>query len=148
MKKPRLIQGDIYNDERGILSYVNDFNFTKNKIQRFYIVKNYKNNFIRAWHAHKKESKFALCLSGSAKICCVKVDNFNKPSKNEKIHSYNLNEHKPSIIFIPKGYANGFINTEINTKIMFLSDSTIEQSKNDDYRYEYDYWDPWKINFY
>ena len=35
MKKPRLIQGDIYNDERGILSYVNDFNFTKNKFNKY-----------------------------------------------------------------------------------------------------------------
>ena len=49
-----------------------------------------------------KRVKICFMLGGSAKICCVKVDNFNKPSKNEKIHSYNLNEHKPSIIFIPK----------------------------------------------
>ena len=148
MTKPKLIQGNFFNDERGILSFVNEFNFLEKKIQRFYIVKNYQNNFIRAWHGHEEESKFVYCLNGSAKVCCVKIDNFNKPNKNEKIYSFNLNENKPSIVFVPKGYANGFMNTEPNTKLMFLSDKSLEQSKKDDFRYEYNFWNPWKINFY
>ncbi len=148
MNEPKLIQGNLFNDERGTLSFANEFNFSEKKIQRFYIVKNYQNNYIRAWHGHKKESKFVYCLSGSAKVCCVKINNFKNPNKDEKIHTFNLNENKPCILFIPKGYANGFMNTEINTKMMFLSDKSLEQSKGDDYRYEYNFWNPWNINFY
>ena len=47
MSEPKLIQGDFFNDERGILSFVNEFNFLEKKIQRFYIVKNYQDKFMK-----------------------------------------------------------------------------------------------------
>ena len=148
MLKPQLLKGSLFNDERGTLSFINDFSFMKNKIKRFYIVKNYQQNYIRAWHGHKQESKYVYCISGSAKICCVKIDNYKKPNTNQAIETFNLNENIPAILFIPKGYANGFLNTELNTSLIFFSDKTLEESKNDDYRFPFDYWNPWDIKFY
>ena len=40
----------------------------------------------------------------------VKIDNWKKPSKENKVEKIILSEKKPKIIYIPKGFANGFKN--------------------------------------
>ena len=49
--EPKIIQGGKFSDQRGSISYVNDFNFTD--IERFYIISNSKENPVRAWQGHK-----------------------------------------------------------------------------------------------
>ena len=80
-------------------------------------------------------------------LCRVKLDDFNKPSKNLDIEKFTLEYTQPKIIIIPKGYANGVMNLKPDSKIIFFSDKTLKDSANDDYRFEYNYWNPWKVNF-
>jgi len=47
--KPVLMTGGLAADDRGELGFVNDFNFAG--VKRFYTVANYRQGFIRAWHA-------------------------------------------------------------------------------------------------
>jgi dTDP-4-dehydrorhamnose 3,5-epimerase len=141
--EPLLITGELCVDDRGELGFVNGFNMSG--IKRFYSVKNHKAGFIRAWHAHKNEEKYVTVISGAAVICAVLIDDWDKPSKKAKVHRFVLSANKPSVVFIPKGYANGFMNLEKGTKLMFFSTSTIDESKGDDFRYDAYYWDPWKI---
>ena len=145
MSNINLIKIDTAVDDRGYLNFSNSFDLSK--YVRFYDVINYQSNFIRAWHAHKHESKAAIVREGSAMVCIVKIDNWDKPSKNLEIKKFFLSKHNPSILEIPAGYANGFMSLEINTKITFYSDKKINSSLNDDFRYAYDYWNPWKIYF-
>ena len=63
-KNPIIIDANISFDDRGEITYCNSFNFLKNKIKRFYLIKNNNINFIRAWHGHKKEEKYLLVLHG------------------------------------------------------------------------------------
>ncbi|EKD44060.1 MAG: hypothetical protein ACD_72C00011G0003 [uncultured bacterium] len=58
-----------------------------------------------------------------------------------------LSARKPQILYIPPGFANGFIALEPDTKVIFFSTSTIIEAQKDDYRYPADYWgkDIWKI---
>ena len=143
--EPHLIIGDIAFDDRGCVSFVNDFSF-KN-IKRFYMVENYQQNFVRAWHAHKNERKYVLVTKGAAIVAAVEIDNWKKPSKDKKIHKFILSESKPTIVFIPSGYANGFKSLTKDMKIIFFSTSTLEESKDDDFRYNVDYFgsEVWKI---
>ena len=142
-KLPQKIEGAKAFDLRGSLSFVNDFSFRT--VKRFYLIDNFKNNFVRAWHGHKYEEKFFYCISGAAQVACVEISNYKKPSKNKKIFSWVLTENKSEIIYIPKGYANGSMNLKENTKLLVFSTSTLEQSSKDDYRYPANYWNPWKI---
>lgn len=144
----RLIEGNIFIDDRGEISFINQFGREYfSEIKRFYIVSNHKKDFIRAWHGHKNESKYVLCLSGSAWIRYVKIDDWQKPSKSLEIKQTFLSEKKPSILYIPGGYVNGFMSLTDNMKLMFLSPSTLEESVKDDYRFAFDYWDEWKIKY-
>jgi dTDP-4-dehydrorhamnose 3,5-epimerase len=141
--EPVCIKGQLFIDDRGEVGCVN--NFDMRQIRRFYTVTNHKAGFVRAWHAHKKESKYVTVTSGSAIIAAVNIDNWSQPSKDLDIHRFVVSAATPAVIFIPKGYANGFKTLTVDTKLMFFSIATLEQSRNDDFRYDAYYWNPWEI---
>jgi dTDP-4-dehydrorhamnose 3,5-epimerase-like enzyme len=78
-------------------------------------------------------------------ICAVKIDDWSKPSEILKIAKFTLSEKSPSVLFIPAGYANGFMSLTDDCKIIVFSTSTIEESLKDDFRFNARYWDPWKV---
>lgn len=146
MKVMNFIKGDISCDDRGFVSFVNDFKF--NNVKRFYLVENHQIGYIRAWHAHKYEEKYVYVVSGSVMVSGVQIEgDWDKPLKNSKISSFVLSDKKPGVLHIPKGYANGFKTLSDDAKIIFYSTSKLEDSLNDDYRYEYDYWNPWNFEY-
>jgi dTDP-4-dehydrorhamnose 3,5-epimerase len=141
--QPQLIKGGLAVDDRGTVGFVNDFNFAD--VKRFYTVENHKQGFVRAWHAHKKESKYVMVVKGSAVIGAVKIDNWENPSKNLKIHRFVLSEKHPSVLFIPAGHANGFMSLTEDAKLIFFSTSELKDSLNDDIRYDAHYWEAWQV---
>jgi dTDP-4-dehydrorhamnose 3,5-epimerase len=143
MDAPILLQGSISIDDRGEVSFVNDFNFSG--VKRFYTVKNHRQGFIRAWHGHKKEAKYVTILNGSAIIGAVPVDDWSTPSRKIEVFRFILSSQKPSVLYIPPGYANGFMSLTKNVHLIFFSTSTLEDSKDDDFRFESRYWDIWNI---
>ena len=143
MNEPELMQGGVGIDDRGEVGFVNEFNFSD--VKRFYTVKNYRRGFIRAWHAHRREAKYVTVVKGTAIVGAVKIDNWENPSKELKIHRYVLSAGKPSMLFIPNNYANGFMNLTDDTILVFYSSSTLEESQGDDTRYDAHYWNPWEI---
>ncbi len=138
-----LMQGGLGIDDRGEVGFVNDFAFTG--VKRFYTVKNHRKGFIRAWHAHKRESKYVTVVQGAAIIGVVKIDNWENPSKDLNIHRYVFSAGKPSVLFIPHGFANGFMNLTEDTVLVFFSTATLEESHGDDTRYDAYYWNPWQV---
>ena len=143
MSEPRLIKGGLAVDDRGQVSFVNDFDF--DGVKRFYAVENHARGFIRAWHAHKKEAKYLMVVSGAALVGAVAIDDWDKPSKDAQVHRHVLSAHSPSVLYIPAGYANGFMSLAEDTRILFFSTRTLEQSLGDDIRYNARYWNPWTV---
>jgi len=140
---PYIIDGGLAVDDRGQVSFVNGFNFED--VKRFYMVSNHKQGFVRAWHAHKKEAKYVMVVKGSAILAAVKIDDWEKPSKDAEVKRYILSENKPTVLYIPAGYANGFMSLTKDAKIVFYSTSTLEDSLNDDIRYPSRHWDVWDV---
>lgn len=138
MDKVRLISGGLSVDDRGSVSFVNDFKFEN--VKRFYMVENHRVGFIRAWHGHKQEGKYVFVCNGTALVGAVDMD-------TNEINKFILSDKKPSVLWIPPGYANGFKTLEDNTKILFMSTSTLEESLNDDIRFDYNKWDIWEENY-
>lgn len=142
-QEPRLISGGLAVDDRGQVSFVNDFNFEG--VKRFYMVANHGQWFVRAWHAHKKEAKYVLVIKGAAKIGAVSIDNWDEPSKETEVKQFVLSEKTPKVLYIPAGYGNGFMSLTDDLQIMFFSTSTLEESLNDDFRYDARHWDIWSV---
>ena len=138
---PYLIKGSAVKDEKGSVSFVNDFDFPR--IKRFYVIDIKTEGIIRAWHGHRREVKYAFAVSGKALVGAANIDNWKNPSRKSKVYNFLLSSKKPAILYIPKGYANGFKSLTNNTKLIFFSKHTLEQSKKDDIRFDAKYWDIW-----
>jgi len=142
LKPPHLYKGEISVDDRGELGYINHLDLTK--IKRFYTVKNHTIEVIRAWHGHLKEEKYIMPLSGAALVAFVAM----KPSRtadngyilyptspNKDYGTFALNSTVPQVLYIPAGFAHGIKFLTPDTRLMIWSTASIEESKNDDYRF-------------
>lgn len=141
--KPTLMSGGLSVDDRGEVAFVNDFNF--NGVKRFYTVSNHRAGFIRAWHAHREEAKYVTAVTGSAVVGAVKVDDWEKPSRALSGDRFVLSSRKPSVLYIPPGYANGFMSLTDDLKLMYFSTATLEESARDDVRFDSRLWDIWEV---
>ncbi len=137
------IAGDVTVDDRGKLQFCNNFNMES--VKRFYVVSNHEPRFVRAWHAHKLETKYVFVASGAAVVAAVEVDDWEKPDKSAKVHRFVLGEDKPGVLKIPSGYAHGFMTLCPDTRLFFFSTLALGESLDDDYRYPFDYWNPWVV---
>lgn len=139
---PNLIQGGSYEDERGKLRFVNDFDLSQ--VKRYYIIDHPDARVVRAWQGHKKEQKWFQVLSGSFLISVVKPDNWENPSENIEPETFVLKVTENQVLHIPGGFANGFKALEANSKILVFSDFSIAESANDNFRFDPQLWLDWK----
>jgi len=140
---PVLIAGGHAVDDRGELSFVNDFGFAG--VKRFYMVSNHRQGFVRAWHAHRREAKYITAVSGAAVLGAVRIDDWDHPSPDLAVDRFVLSAHEPAVLYIPPGYANGFMSLTADLKLMFFSTSSLEESRGDDVRYPARHWDIWQV---
>jgi dTDP-4-dehydrorhamnose 3,5-epimerase len=140
---PYAIEGGSAVDDRGEVGFVNGFHFEG--VRRFYIVSNHRAGFVRAWHGHRREAKYMTVVQGATIVAAVAIDNWEHPSKNAQIYRYVLSAQKPAVLFIPAGYANGFMSLTADAKLLVFSTSTLEESQGDDVRFDARYWDPWQV---
>ena len=143
MEQVRLIEGGVAVDDRGQLAFVNTFGFEG--VKRFYAVSNHRSGFVRAWHAHRREAKYVHLARGSAIVGAVRVDDWDKPSAALPVERFILSSAKPSVLYIPAGYANGFMSLTDDALLYYFSTSSIDESRGDDVRYPARHWDCWQV---
>jgi dTDP-4-dehydrorhamnose 3,5-epimerase len=137
-KKPRIFTGGKAIDDRGTVTFVNDFDFSR--VKRFYQVENHALNFVRAWHAHKHEGKYIYVAKGTALVGAVNLE-------TEEVSKFVISSKAPKVLWVPPNYANGFMNLEEDTIVQFFSTSTLAESQNDDIRFPWDKWNIWKVEY-
>ena len=140
---PQLIPGGVASDDRGRVFFVNDLDLGPSR--RMYFVENFAVGTVRAWHAHRNERKWVLAVSGAALACCVEIDDWDSPSPDADVHRFVLDAASPSILSVPPGYANGAMSLAPHTKLLYLSDASLDQSLGDDIRFPARHWDPWQV---
>lgn len=143
LKVPTIIPGGKATDDRGSLTFNNGIEL--NEFKRFYAIENHRQGFIRAWHGHLKEAKLFVPLRGSFLVAAVELDDPVSPSKENKITKSVISDTNSNSLFIPAGFANGFMNLSTDAILLVYSSTSLEESKGDDYRFEFDYWNPWEI---
>ena len=67
------------------------------------------------------------------------------PDKSQVVSRYVISSDTPSVLVVPAGFANGFKTLSQDAIVLFLSSSTLEESQGDDFRFPFDYWNPWTI---
>jgi len=143
MDTPQLFSGNLSIDDRGEVGFVNEFNF--GGIKRFYTVSNHRQGFVRAWHGHKREAKYVMVIHGAALIGAVPVSDWDRPDQTATVSRFVLSAQKPAVLYIPPGHCNGFMSLTADAKLVFFSTSTLDESRNDDIRFDARYWDIWSV---
>ncbi len=139
---PEFIPGGSHTDERGTISFVNEFKF--DAVKRFYHIKHPYITVVRAWQAHKLEQKWFYVVAGSFKLVVVRPDDWENPSTGLEASAFLLNSLN-GVLHVPGGYANGFKALSPNSAMIVFSDFTIEQSASDNYRFDQKLWFNWDI---
>lgn len=141
--EPTLLTGGLAVDDRGEVGFVNGFDFAG--VKRFYTVRNHHRGFVRAWHAHRNEAKYVTVVAGAALVGAVRIDNWEAPSPSLSVVRHVISAAAPRVLYIPAGYANGFMSLTDDARLVFFSTSTLDESKHDDIRYDARLWDIWTI---
>jgi len=141
---PTIVEGINFTDDRGVLLANNNFQLEGYK--RFYVVKNHRINFVRAWHGHKYETKALICVRGAFKVGAVQVDDFGNPDREKKVSNFVLSHNSSNILIIPKGYFNGHMSLTDDAELLIFSNKTLQESVSDDFRLPYNYWNNWEIS--
>lgn len=139
--KAQLIRGGHFDDNRGRVSFVNDFGFQG--IRRFYCIQHGDTQTVRAWQGHQMEHKYFYVASGSFLIAWVAIDDWNNPSPYLKAESTVLRHDEPALLHIPAGYANGMKALEPGAQLLVYSDQDLEAARQDDWRFNADLWLDW-----
>ena len=138
---PELIIGGVHSDNRGELTFFNDFDMSP--VKRFYIAANFDDTVVRAWQGHQREQKWFYVLEGSFKVVLVKPDDWTYPSDELHYQKFILQAKNNEILNVPAGFVNGFQAIEPSSKLMVFSDASLSESINDDYRFDKNLWYHW-----
>lgn len=139
--KIQSINGEEYRDSRGVLISFSDFKL--DPFKRLYIIENANTEIIRAWQGHKREQKWFYVIEGSFRIVILKPDDWLEPSASIDYQVFDMVAAENKVIHIPGGFVNGFKAEEPNSRLMVFSDTTLQESIIDDFRYDKDLWYNW-----
>ncbi|MPT36132.1 MAG: sugar epimerase [Flavobacterium sp.] len=134
--KPTIIKGGFFSDERGGLSFNNEFDATV--IKRIYVIENAKTEDLRGWRGHQIERRWFAAVSGKFEIQLIEVDDWTKPSPNLVPVSYELEAGALDLLQVPPGYITGICAKEPHSRLLVLADYRFGEIE-DEYRFEYDY---------
>ena len=139
--RPYIIKGGNYTDERGQLEFFNKFDMSP--IKRVYFTTHCDIEVVRAWQGHTIESRWFRCVNGGFNVKLVEIDNWENPSDDLKVIEYELTSEKQEILYIPKGYANGFKALKPDSKLMIMSNYAFNEIENDQIRFNQNNWTKW-----
>src|SRR5690606_21831071 len=131
------IKGGIASDQRGSIRFVNEFDMSL--VKRFYIISNADTELVRGWRAHKIEQRWFYVLSGSFSLDLLKIDSWEKPSKETPIQKQIMKARDLQVIHVPAGYATAFQALEPDSQLLVFADYGIEHASQDDHTYSLDY---------
>lgn len=136
-----VVEGEIFNDERGRISSLNNFHFEG--VRRSYFITHPDVSVVRGWHGHQFERKWFYCVKGAFTLALVKVDNWEAPSHDLPAEIYSLSERESRLVCVPGGYANCLKASEKGSVMIVLSDKILSEALEDSWRYDKNMWVDW-----
>lgn len=136
--KLRLLKGGVHIDERGIVSFVNEFDFKG--VDRFYSIRFHRANEPRGWVGHRLAKKWFTVIQGAILIAIVEPDQWDLPTRNLPLKRYVLSGDNPQVLCVPAGFVAGFLNFSADAILIVFSSGNLEDAMADEYRFKVDYW--------
>lgn len=131
---PQLLEGKKHQDERGIITYNNDFDATS--IKRMYTIENADVHLIRGWQGHKMEQRWFSAINGAFKIQLLSIAYFEKGLKDLQPYCFVLKADQMDILHVPAGFVSSIQALEVGAKLLVLADYKMGEV-DDEFRFEY-----------
>lgn len=141
MSRIKVIEGEIFDDERGRLSSLNAFRFPG--VERFYVIHHSDVHVVRGWHGHQFEKKWFYCIKGGFTMAFVRPDNWESPSVDLEAEIFRLRDSESKIICVPEGYANCIKASKPDSILLVFSGKILEDALGDSWRYASSMWVDW-----
>ena len=125
MSEIRVIEGEIFRDDRGQISSLNEFRFKG--VERFYFIYHPDVNVVRGWHGHQYEKKWFYCVKGAFTLALVKIDNWENPSPSLLPEIFQLSDQK----------------SESGSILLVYSGKIFQEALKDSWRYDKKLWVNW-----
>lgn len=118
---PYTLNSNTFSDERGSLKVLWKMDNKFNCIQENLVYS--KKNVIRGLHFQKKfqQSKLVTCLEGEVFDVCV--DLRSNSNKFSHFYCFRLNNKKSETLYVPKGFAHGFLTLSNNSIVSYKVDN-------------------------
>lgn len=133
-----IYKGNRHEDERGIVTFNNDFDASA--VKRIYTLENHNTDFIRGWQGHKIEQRWFTAISGSFEVRLIGPDNWETPSTSLQPQIYCLEARKLDVLHVPAGYITSIQALEKCSKLLVMADYGLDEIE-DDYRFPADYFE-------
>jgi len=133
---PKLISGDSFQDHRGEIKYNNEFDVTS--VKRMYIIENIDTVFVRGWQGHKIEQRWFTAVAGGFEIELIKIDDWENPSKELEIITFEICNKSADVLHIPQGYISSIRAICKGSKLLAMADYRINEIQ-DEYKFSSDY---------
>ncbi|MFV8322656.1 sugar epimerase [Flavobacterium sp. LB3P21] len=131
------IIGNTFADERGTLSFNNELDLSE--VKRMYFIENADLSTQRAWQGHQIEKRWFIAVKGKFLIKLVKVDNFECPSNNLEVLSFELQSKTLDALLVDAGYASSIQALEADSKLLVFSNYRIGEIE-DNYKFNPTQW--------
>lgn len=141
--KPQIIKGHRHIDNRGNLTFNNDFSMLP--IKRVYTIENNSVDFVRGWQGHRIEQRWFSAVTGSFRICLIQIEDWQNPSKDLPIVEFILNAENLDILHVPSGFVSAIRALEDHSKLLLFADYELNELK-DEFRFPNDYFNDLKIS--
>lgn len=143
MVNPQIIKGNQHGDDRGNLTFNN--NFSMLPIKRVYTIENNSLDFIRGWQGHQIEQRWFSVVTGSFRISLIKIDDWKNPAKDLPVLEFILNAENLDVLHVPNGFVSAIQALEDYSKLLLFADYDLNQLQ-DEFRFPSDYFNDLKIN--
>lgn len=127
-----IFKGNRHEDERGIITYNNEFDASK--IKRIYTIENNSTDFVRGWQGHQVEQRWFACMKGAFEISVIEIDDFENPSKELKISKHLLDDKELTFLHIPAGCVTAIQSKIEGSKLLVLADYALGEIQ-DEFRF-------------
>lgn len=126
---PEIINGNIFTDTRGSLSYNNSFDVSA--IKRIYIIENANIEIIRGWKGHLIEKRWFSAIEGTFKIDLIKINSEGSLSAECKQLSFTLEAQQLNVLYVPAGYASSIQAKKNGSKLLAMSDHFLNEVQDE-----------------
>lgn len=127
--RPNINKGNSHTDERGIITFNNDYDATE--VKRIYFIENKDVNFVRGWQGHKVEQRWFSAVQGSFKITTIAIDDWENPSNTLDKDEFILKASNFDVLHVPQGHVTSIQALEDKARLMAMSDYNLGSVKDE-----------------